>query len=62
MTLVISIDKVFLLIDLLILEIILLSIIIQGLIVKKIIKFLKLFKRRIDIFSAENQLKLILEN
>ncbi|KGG01437.1 hypothetical protein EU97_0483 [Prochlorococcus marinus str. MIT 9311] len=34
----------------------------NGLILKKIIKFLKLFKRRIDILSAETQLKFILEN
>ena len=31
-------------------------------IMKKIIKFFKLFKRRIDIFGAETQLKFILEN
>ena len=29
---------------------------------KKIIKFLKFFKRRIDILNAEAQLKFILEN
>ena len=34
----------------------------EGLILKKIIKFFKLFKRRIDILSAEVQLNLILEN
>jgi len=34
----------------------------EGLILKKLIKFLKLFKRRIDILSAETQLKFILEN
>jgi len=34
----------------------------EGLILKKIIKFLKLYKRRIDIFRAETQLKFILEN
>mgnify|MGYP001180271083 FL=1 len=34
----------------------------EGLILKKIIKFFKLFKRRIDILSAEAQLKFILEN
>tara|TARA_A100001035_G_scaffold205985_1_gene166070 strand:- start:1 stop:114 length:114 start_codon:yes stop_codon:yes gene_type:complete len=34
----------------------------QGLILKKIIKFIKLYKRRIDILSAEAQLKFILEN
>ena len=58
----ISIDSVFLLIDIFILGIILLSIVKEGLILKKIIKFLKLFKRRIDILSAETQLKFILEN
>ena len=34
----------------------------EGLILKKIIKFLKLFKRRIDILNAETELKFILEN
>ena len=34
----------------------------KGLILKKIIKFFKLFKRRIDILSAEAELKFILEN
>ena len=34
----------------------------EGLILKKIIKFFILFKRRIDILSAEAQLKFILEN
>jgi len=34
----------------------------EGLILKKIIKFLKLFKRRIDIINAEAELKVILEN
>tara|TARA_B100000886_G_scaffold336004_1_gene294001 strand:- start:396 stop:509 length:114 start_codon:yes stop_codon:yes gene_type:complete len=34
----------------------------EGLFLKKILKFLKLLKRRIDILSAEAQLKLILEN
>ena len=58
----ISIDSVFLLIDIFILGIILLSIVKEGLILKKIIKFLKLLKRRIDILSAETQLKFILEN
>ena len=58
----ISIDPVFLLIDIFILGIILLSMAKGGLILKKIIKFLKLFKRRIDILSAEAQLKFILEN
>ncbi len=58
----ISIDKVFLLIDIFILGIILLSMAKEGLILKKIIKFLKTYKRRIDIISAEVQLKFILEN
>ena len=34
----------------------------EGLILKKLIKFFKLYKRRIDILSAEAQLKFILEN
>ena len=55
------VDSVSLLIDILILRIILLTNQ-SGLILKKIIKFLKLFKRRIDILSAETQLKFILEN
>ena len=55
-------DSVFLLIDIFILRIILLLMPKEGLILKKIIKFLKLFKRRIDIFTAETQLKFILEN
>ncbi len=50
------------LIDIFILEIILLLIPKGGLILKKIIKFFKLFKRRIDILSAEAQLEFILEN
>ena len=58
----ISIDSVFLLIDIFILEIIVLSMAKGGLILKKIIKFFKLFKRRIDIISAEAQLNFILEN
>ena len=33
-----------------------------GLILKKIIKFLKLFKLRINILTAEAELKFILEN
>ena len=33
-----------------------------GLILKKIIKFFKLLKRRIDIHTAEAELKFILEN
>ena len=61
-TLVISIDSVFLLIDIFILRIILLLMPKEGLIVKKIIKFFKLLKRRIDIRKAETELKFILEN
>ena len=61
-TLVISIDSVFLLIDIFILRIILLLMPKEGLIVKKIIKFFKLLKRRIDINNAEAELKFILEN
>ena len=61
-TLVISMDSVFLLIDIFILRLILLLMPKEGLIVKKIIKFFKLFKRRIDILSAEAELKFILEN
>ena len=34
----------------------------EGLILKKIIKFFKLLKRRIDIYNAEAELKFILEN
>ena len=55
-------DSVFLLIDIFILGIILLLRVKGGLILKKIIKFFKLFKRRIDIISTEAQLKFILEN
>ena len=55
-------DSVFLLIDLLILRIILLLMLKEGLIVKKIIKFFKLLKRKIDIYNAEAELKFILEN
>ena len=58
----IPIDSVFLLIVIFILEIILLLMSEGGLILKKMIKFLKLLKRRIDIISAEAQLKFILEN
>ena len=54
-------DSVFLLIDILILRIILLMTK-EGLILKKIIKFFKLQKRRIDIRNAETELKFILEN
>ncbi len=55
-------DSVFLLIDILILKIILLLMPKEGLILKKIIKFFKLLKRRIDILNAENELKFLLEN
>ncbi len=55
-------DSVFLLIDIFILRIILLWIPKEGLILKKIIKFFKQLKRRIDILSAEAELKFILEN
>ena len=55
-------DSVFLRIDICILRIILLLMPKEGLIVKKIIKFFKLLKRRIDILSAETELKFILEN
>ncbi len=58
----ISIDSVFLLIDIFILEIILLLMPKDGLLLKKIIKFFKLLKRRIDILNAEAELKFILEN
>ena len=61
-TLVISMDSVFLLIDIFILRIILLLMLKEGLIMKKIIKFFKLLKRRIDILNAETELKFILEN
>ena len=61
-TLVISMDSVFLLIDIFILRIILLLMPKEGLIVKKIIKFFKLLKRRIDIYNAEAELTFILEN
>ena len=55
-------DSVFLLIDIFILRIILLLMLKEGFIVKKIIKFFKLLKRRIDIYNAEAELKFILEN
>ena len=55
-------DSVFLLIDILILRIILLWMPKEGLILKKIIKFFKQLKRRIDIRNAETELKFILEN
>ena len=61
-TLVISIDSVFLLIDIFILRIILLLMPKEGLILRKIIKFFKLLKIRIDILKAETELKFILEN
>ena len=59
---VISKDSVFLLIDILILGIILLLMPKEDLILKKIFKFFKLLKRRIDISNAESELKFILEN
>ena len=55
-------DSVFLLIDISILRIILLLMPNEGLILKKIIKFFKLLKRRIEIGNAETELKFILEN
>ena len=55
-------DSVFLLIDIFILRIILLLMPKEGLILKKIIKFLKLLKRSIEILNAEAELKFILEN
>ena len=55
-------DSVFLLIDILIIGIILLLMIKEGLILKKITKFFKLLKRRIDILNAEAELRFILEN
>ena len=55
-------DSVFLLIDIFILRIILLLMPKEGLILKKIIKFFKQLKRRIDILNAETELKFILEN
>ena len=61
-TQVISMDSVFLLIDIFILRIILLLMPKEGLILKKIIKFFKLLKRRIDILNAEAELEFILEN
>ena len=59
---VISIDSAFLPIDIFILRIILLLMPKEDLILKKIIKFFKLLKRRIDILNAEAELKFILEN
>ena len=55
-------DSVFLLIDIFILRIILFLIPKEGLILKKIIKFFKLLKRKIEIHNAEAELKFILEN
>ena len=55
-------DSVFLLIDIFILKIIILFMPTEVLILKKIIKFFKLLKRRIDILNAEAELKFILEN
>ena len=55
-------ETVFLLIDIFILGIIFLLMLKEGLIVKKIIKFFKLLKRRIDIYNAEAELRFILEN
>ena len=55
-------DSVFLLIDIFILKIILLLMPKEGLILKKIIKFFKILKRRIEIRNAETELKFILEN
>ena len=55
-------DSVFLLIDIFILRIILLLMAKQGMILKKIIKFFKILKRRIDILNAEAELKFLLEN
>ena len=54
--------SVFLLIDILILGIILLLMPKEDLILKKITKFFKLLKRRIDIYYSEAELKFILEN
>jgi len=55
-------DSVFLLIDILIIGIILLLMSNEGLILKKITKFFKLLKRRIDIINAESELEFILGN
>ncbi len=54
--------SVFLLIDIFILRIILLSMVEGGLTLKKITKFFKLLKRKIDILNSEAELKFILEN
>ncbi len=55
-------DSVFLLIDIFMRRIILLLMPKEGLILKKIIKFFKLLKRKIEIHNAEAELKFILEN
>ena len=55
-------DSAFLLIDIYILGIILLLMPKDFLILKKIIKFFKLLKIRIDILNAEAELKFLLEN
>ena len=55
-------DSVFLLIDIFILRIILLLMPKEDLILKKIIKFFKLLKRKIEILNAEAELKFLLEN
>ena len=55
-------DSVFLLIDIFIRRIILLLMPKEVLILKKIIKFFKLLKSRIDILNSETELKFILEN
>ena len=55
-------DSVFLLIDIFIPRIILLLMPKECLILKKIVKFFKLLKRRIDILNAEAELEFILEN
>tara|TARA_B100001027_G_scaffold136000_1_gene94328 strand:- start:525 stop:722 length:198 start_codon:yes stop_codon:yes gene_type:complete len=55
-------DSVFLLIDTFILGIILLLMPKNGLILKKIFKFFKLLKWRIEILNAEAELKFILES
>ena len=57
-----AMDSVLMLIDIFFLRIILLLMPKEGLIVKKIIKFFKLLKRRIDILNAEAELKFLLEN
>ena len=60
--LVISMDSVFLLIDIFVIGIILLLLSKEGFILKKIIKFFQILGRRIDILSAEVQLIFILEH